>query len=1577
MPFLEDDNTLNLAARHDAPKGFAVTPGASDLEDKGDKPAWNWGAAFRRNNETAALAASESMWQGNEPEPGFNPWEKVKGTSDEVNFRPLSEARNQKKFDAIKADIARENEDRKLLESQPWWMGLITEGSAGILSPTTLIPGGTFVKGAKGGIAVAKAAASVGAANAVSAAVQEGALQGIEQTRTAGESAMPIGASLFLGGLLGAGGQAILSKADWQKGVANLDHDLAGVKVASDAKPVFDDVYGQLKATGMADEEARVNASVFAARYATRAERLGEGATPIDVYRGDGLEIRAGEKGTAEGVGVFNQSAEIVAQEKATLDKMMEDLRTDKSVADAAFKQMSKLGDAKDEWAKVLGAEPGGIELASSNSRNRLTAGVTRSQQDPNGWRVTYFDERGFSGHTEYKTKEQAVSAALDEGYTVPAPGALRKAMESGTFFQAAEKADPRGKITVYKDNSAVIDLFKGADKSTFMHEAGHLWLNEIVRDAGKSAGIKSDLVQITKWLGVDDASKIELKHHEQWARGFEEYLRDGKAPSSALANAFESFKKWLTEIYKSLTNLGPDHVKINDDIRKVMDRMLATDREIAARDAGEVMGGAKSVGAASSDEGITLKDLSVYGKVAGFIADKTQKLNPGLRLIHSPSVQARLAFVKGYEFTPYLNMNAEGRTLGASAETRMQSHDGGLIKTIPEQKPAWLEYRKAGGELSYEEFLEEAGKAARRNDTVGNPHIDAVAKAHREKVIDPLTKEAVDVGLLKPEDLNVSTAESYFHRMWQSAKLIARELEFKSRVIQWVKSELPKWTDQYDKGVERRLNPIRKELGDLEMEKLRRAEELKQRGDDADTSEMTEGDIRQALRIVNGGAPKPKGVDTLSQFVLKQGGLVDDAGELAHRGITNKARPGLIRKERKTAQSKSGGWTLDDMARHAWENGYFPEHSQRPSIDTFVEALNDDFHKVRAVLKHGDEDAFKLTELVAQLEADLARAGVANDGKAPRFSTSEEMKGAVERVYKALDAEADRKIAGLKDRLAERETDARIDRESRFLGDPDELGKQIADDVFNSLTGRSQQGLSNNVFKITAKGPLQDRTFNAPDSMFEDFLENNIETVSRHFVKTVAPQVEIMRAFGSLDMAEQVTKIREDYDLLRGAAKTEKERLALRDREKRDIKDLRDLLDLKMGTGAGSNGDTNYGRIVRGVNNFNYIRQMGEVSLASLPETIMPAVRHGLMPYFETLGQTMSNLKGVKMSANEAQLAGNIGDRILPHTLSMMSEISDPTSKRTAVEAILDKGTDLASKWNGIRLLTDMQKTLASVMTQNRVLENAARYSEIKPKERAYMAFLKLDQSMAERIAKQFAEHGETVDKVRVANTEQWTDPVARNAYRSAINLDVNSTITTRSAADVPTWMNTNTGKVMGQFKGFALAAHQRVLLRGLQEDQARFLGSIIALTTMGMAVTWLKAQSGNRDEKLQDFTKNPGWWITEGADKAGFISVLMEGANMIEKTTSVNPIKDPFKVFDEGQAQSQKNQNRNVLGSLLGPSAGLVSDAASVAAIPKKMAAGDEITKGDKSSAERLMPFNSYAGIRQVMRYLVNTPQ
>jgi hypothetical protein len=369
-----------------------------------------------------------------------------------------------------------------------------------------------------------------------------------------------------------------------------------------------------------------------------------------------------------------------------------------------------------------------------------------------------------------------------------------------------------------------------------------------------------------------------------------------------------------------------------------------------------------------------------------------------------------------------------------------------------------------------------------------------------------------------------------------------------------------------------------------------------------------------------------------------------------------------------------------------------------------------------------------------------------------------------------------------------------------------------------------------------------------------------------------------------------------------------------------------------------------------------------------------MVAMVHGLMPYMETLGQTLTNLKGIKASVKEANLAGNVHERVLGSRLATLSEIIDPYTSRGPVEAFLENMTNIASKWNGIRLLTDMQKSIAAVMSQNRLLEASTKFAQASEKDKAYLSYMGIDQSMAERIAKQFDEHGEVSQKVLVANTEKWTDEVARRTYRAAINKDVDSIITTKGVADTPLFANTPTGRAMLQFKSFALASHQRVLLRGLQEPQARFVGGLIAMTTIGMMATWLKAISGNRTEKLQDISKNPGWWIAEGFDKAGIFSVPTELANTFEKATGFNPIKTPMKAFDEGSAISQKNQNRSLIGSVVGPTAGLIDDATQVMGLPKKMIDGQEVTAGQKNAIERLIPFSSYPGIRQMIRYTVN---
>lgn len=136
-----------------------------------------------------------------------------------------------------------------------------------------------------------------------------------------------------------------------------------------------------------------------------------------------------------------------------------------------------------------------------------------------------------------------------------------------------------RGKIRLTEDGRAVITLFKDANASTFLHETGHDWLERMVRDAkdpDAAPHMARDADAVRKYLG-NDGGELTTAQHEKFARSFERYFMEGRAPSSALARVFEQFKSWLTTIYQTVSRL---RAPITDDIRDVFDRLLTTNPE-------------------------------------------------------------------------------------------------------------------------------------------------------------------------------------------------------------------------------------------------------------------------------------------------------------------------------------------------------------------------------------------------------------------------------------------------------------------------------------------------------------------------------------------------------------------------------------------------------------------------------------------------------------------------------------------------------------------------------------------------------------------------------------------------------------------------------------------------------------------------------------------------------------------------------------------------------------------------------------------------------------------------------------
>jgi hypothetical protein len=147
------------------------------------------------------------------------------------------------------------------------------------------------------------------------------------------------------------------------------------------------------------------------------------------------------------------------------------------------------------------------------------------------------------------------------------------------------DKDGPRGFIEFGKGPGRrfQITVTGRRDLSTLLHEFGHFYLevvNELANDADAPQQLKDDIAAIREWTGAQPTGDFEVEQHEQFARGFEAYLADGKAPNPELAGAFARFKRWIISIYKDLKRLNVD---LTPEIRAVMDRIVATDEQIRA----------------------------------------------------------------------------------------------------------------------------------------------------------------------------------------------------------------------------------------------------------------------------------------------------------------------------------------------------------------------------------------------------------------------------------------------------------------------------------------------------------------------------------------------------------------------------------------------------------------------------------------------------------------------------------------------------------------------------------------------------------------------------------------------------------------------------------------------------------------------------------------------------------------------------------------------------------------------------------------------------------------------------------
>lgn len=320
-------------------------------------------------------------------------------------------------------------------------------------------------------------------------------------------------------------------------------------------------------------------------------------------------ELRGGSPAYIEGNG--DPNARSIRESLDQMERALREAGVD--VFSATNKQ------AREALAKMMEQEEGktleqGAAVVDAPRSGRLDLDALLRQ-----WRKATGDKTPIGG-------EAAFLALAEESDAVDA--------ERGKSYQQPKKKGSRGSLVFGKGRNFTIRLFQSENLSTFLHEGGHLFL-EVMGDLATAEGAAPDLVAdyqaMRDWFGknaadirsqaidlaTDNGAAADVLYklraasdaditaiaqafrsmpkdgtaagylheamHEYFARGFEAYLMEGKAPVPSLRSVFARIKGWMVAIYNTVKTL---RVQLSPEMVDVFDRLVASEDEVDAAEA-------------------------------------------------------------------------------------------------------------------------------------------------------------------------------------------------------------------------------------------------------------------------------------------------------------------------------------------------------------------------------------------------------------------------------------------------------------------------------------------------------------------------------------------------------------------------------------------------------------------------------------------------------------------------------------------------------------------------------------------------------------------------------------------------------------------------------------------------------------------------------------------------------------------------------------------------------------------------------------------------------------------------------
>ena len=408
------------------------------------------------------------------------------------------------------------------------------------------------------------------------------------------------------------------------------------------------------------------------------------------------------------------------------------------------------------------------------------------------------------------------------------------------------------GMTEIMKDGERIISIFKTADRSTFLHEMGHVFFDDIQKLASMDNAPKQlldDWNTLKEWSGWVDGENIDnTKAHEKFARGWESYLRSGEAPTKGLQRVFRQFSKWLTRIYRSVQRLGGE---VPSDIKDIMARMIATQDDIenyAHEQALEQFENTKLYQQLSESE---------QARVQGYIADIKEKAKE----------RVMRKYMKELDNRPIKEWEEVKDDVQVAIEKR-------LIEEYPIYKEHQRYMALGDGALENTQYRTIEGLEKAEREEAGSTYDEAVAQemenARNEFINDPnagkSNQEIAEEMLLSNQGQMELTQEEARLIKAHTNKDLARNWELLSKLQK---------LDPNSENLDEELKPIEKELTKAERIKkdnARVAQELGSVSKELDTAQERIENLKAQLqeRIDAVRAIRDGGFGTIPKYMNK-----------------------------------------------------------------------------------------------------------------------------------------------------------------------------------------------------------------------------------------------------------------------------------------------------------------------------------------------------------------------------------------------------------------------------------------------------------------------------------------------------------------------------------------------------------------------------------------------------------------------------------------------------------------------------------------------------------------------------------